>query len=60
MYLVYLVYLVFLVLPMKIRMSTRQAGGVPIVDISGQIVLGEESTWRKRFGLEAVIGGVYV
>jgi anti-sigma B factor antagonist len=28
---------------MNIRTSTRQAGGVTIVDISGRIVLGEES-----------------
>ena len=28
---------------MNIRISTRQVGGVTIVDISGRIVLGEES-----------------
>jgi len=30
-------------LPMNMTTSTRQAGGVTIVDISGRIVLGEES-----------------
>jgi len=28
---------------MNLRMSTREAGGVTIVDIGGQIVLGEET-----------------
>ena len=30
-------------LPMHMTTSTRQVGGVTIVDISGRIVLGEES-----------------
>jgi anti-sigma B factor antagonist len=33
---------------MNIRISTRQVGGVTIVDISGRIVLGEESAYLRN------------